>query len=171
LRLFSLLTSLYSVKKTAILQCIIASFDAELETYAQSARAAHEEATHEQSRAENKYDTRGLEASYLAHGQSRQAAETLRAREEYASLVLKDFGPDAPIDLGAVVEFEENGRSLLYFIGPRAGGREVVHQRKTILVITPQSPLGGQLVGHKKGEQLLFQIGGTCREGRILNVS
>ena len=58
----------------------------ELEGYARSARAAHAEATDEQSKAENKYDTRGLEASYLAHGQSRQAAETAEALEQFAAL-------------------------------------------------------------------------------------
>ena len=37
-------------------------------------RAAHETATHEENIAENKYDTLGLEAAYLATGQARRAA-------------------------------------------------------------------------------------------------
>src|SRR4030095_10484665 len=68
------------VDKIALVRQIIAQLDAELEGYARSARTAHAEATHEQSKAENKYDTRGLEASYLAHGQSRLAAATQQAR-------------------------------------------------------------------------------------------
>ena len=39
----------------------------------QAVRAAHETATHEESIAENKYDTLGLEAAYLATGQARRA--------------------------------------------------------------------------------------------------
>lgn len=35
----------------------------------QAARVAHETATHEENIAENKYDTLGLEAAYLATGQ------------------------------------------------------------------------------------------------------
>ena len=54
---------------------IIAALTSELDGYKRSARSAHEEATSEQSKAENKYDTRGLEAAYLAGAQSRQAAE------------------------------------------------------------------------------------------------
>ncbi|XHR30668.1 MAG: GreA/GreB family elongation factor [Chthoniobacteraceae bacterium] len=158
------------MKKAVLIQKIIASLDAELALYAQSARAAHEEATHEQSKAENKYDTRGLEASYLAHGQSRQAAETLRAREEYAAMEPKDFRPGAGIDIGAVVELEEGGEAEFYLIGPRAGGREIVHERKTFLVITPQSPLGSQLLGHKAGEQLTLEIGRARRALRITSV-
>ena len=39
----------------------------------QAIRAAHETATHEENIAENKYDTLGLEAAYLATGQARRA--------------------------------------------------------------------------------------------------
>ena len=39
----------------------------------QAVRAAHETATHEENIAENKYDTLGLEAAYLATGQARRA--------------------------------------------------------------------------------------------------
>src|SRR5581483_11142644 len=38
----------------------------ELATLMQAAKAAHEAATHEESKAEDQHDTRGLEASYLA---------------------------------------------------------------------------------------------------------
>ena len=63
------------VNKQSLVKKIIARLTGELELYAKAAHAAHAEATHEQSKAENKYDTRGLEASYLARGQSKQAAE------------------------------------------------------------------------------------------------
>ena len=39
----------------------------------QAVRAAHETATHEENIAENRYDTLGLEAAYLATGQARRA--------------------------------------------------------------------------------------------------
>ena len=135
--------------------------DAELAAYAKSARAAHEEATHEQSKAENKYDTRGLEASYLAKGQGNLAMETLKAREEFAALKPRDFGKGVPIDIGALVDLEGPEELSTYFIGPRAGGTEIIGKRKTILVITPQSPLGSQLIGRKQGDTLEIPIGRT----------
>ena len=156
--------------KAALIRKIIASLDAELALMAKSARAAHEEATHEQSRAENKYDTRGLEASYLARGQSRQAAETVQARAEYEALTPRAFGLGDGIDLCAVVELEGPGGNALYFIGPRAGGTEIVHQKKTLLVMTPQSPLGRALLGRKQGERLIIEIGGFRSEYRIATV-
>jgi len=159
------------VKKAALVQKIIAQLAAELEAYAQSARSAHAEATDEQSKAENKYDTRGLEASYLAVGQSRQALETSEALEQFSALPLPEFGPEDSIDLGALVELETKVGRALYFLGPRAGGTEVVLGRREVLVITPQSPIGQQLVGKKQGDRWETQIAGKRSSFRVVSVA
>ena len=142
------------MNKAFVVQHIIARLDAELRRYAKAAQAAHAEATDEQSRAENKYDTRGLEASYLAHGQSRQVVETEQAREQYASLSLRSFEPAEAIGVGALVRLEGGGESLWYFLGPAAGGVEVESEGQKVLVVTPLSPLGRSLVGKRQGEQI-----------------
>ena len=159
------------MNKHTLVKKIIANLTAELALYAKAARAAHAEATHEQSKAENKYDTRGLEASYLARGQSRQAAEVGQAMEQFESLAVRDFGPEDPIDLSALVELETKDERAFYFIGPRAGGMEIKHEKKEVLVITPQSPLGQQLVGRKQGERLQLEIGGTRNAYRVASVA
>ncbi len=41
----------------------------------EAALATYEAATHEESKPENEYDTRGLEASYLAGAQAKRTAE------------------------------------------------------------------------------------------------
>ena len=159
------------MNKRALVAKIIAQLDAELEGYAKSARSAHADATDPQSKAENKYDTRGLEASYLAHGQSRQAAETELARQQFFALPLRDFGVQDVIDLSAFVELEgEDGRAY-YFLGPSAGGAEILHEKKTVLVITPQSPLGRQLVGRKRGDPVQIGLAGSRRDGRVVSVA
>ena len=53
---------------------------------------------------------------------------------------------------------------------PRAGGTEVVHDKKEILVITPQSPLGEQLIGKKAGDSLQLKLGKETRAAKILGV-
>lgn len=159
------------MNKRALIKKIIEQLANELAVYHKAARAAHAEATHEQSKAENKYDTRGLEASYLARGQSKQAAEILQAMEQFEKMAVREFGKEDPIDLGALVELETHGERSFYFIGPRAGGTEVVHQKKEVLVITPQSPLGQQLVGKKQAERLQMQIGASRNEYRVISVS
>ena len=158
------------MNKRAILQKITAKLVAELEVYFRAAQFSRAEATHESSKAENKYDTRGLEASYLARGQSKQAAEIEAAITEFDKLPAKKFGADEPIGLGALVELEHGGEISFYLIGPRAGGTEIVHARKEILVITPQSPLGEQLMGKKSGDQPQLNFGGGSQAARIARV-
>ena len=110
------------MNKRALIKKIVARLTDELEVYFRVAQASRAEATHEQSKAENKYDTRGLEASYLARGQSRQAVEIQAAIAAFEKLDARRFGADEPIDVGAFVELELNSEKTAYFIGPRAGG-------------------------------------------------
>ncbi len=106
------------MNKRAIIKKILGKLADELEVYFRAARFARAEATHEQNKAENKYDTRGLEASYLAHGQSRQAAELEAAIADFEKLKARAFGANEPIEVGALVELEMGGDNSLYFIGP-----------------------------------------------------
>jgi transcription elongation GreA/GreB family factor len=142
------------MNKQPLIRKIVTALNAELETYTRSARAAHAEATDEQSKAENKYDTRGLEASYLARGQSRQAAEVIQSIQNYESLRPRSFGKEDPIDIGAVVRIDSGSELTFYFIGPSSGGTEIEHEGNSILVVTPQSPLGQQLIGKKCGDHV-----------------
>ncbi len=142
------------MNKHLLVAQIIAQLDAELQRAANAARTAQAEATDDQSKAENKYDTRGLEASYLAHGQSRQALETGQARQQFAALVLREFGAQEAIAVGALIELEDNGERLFYFLGPCAGGTEVLDAAQPVQVLTAQSPLGRQLLGRRAGDRL-----------------
>lgn len=158
------------MNKRAILKKIIAKLVGELEVYVRAAEYSRAEATHEQNKPENKYDTRGLEASYLARGQSKQLAELEAAIVEFEKVGVRKFGAGDAIAVGALVELEQLGEKMFYFIGPRAGGTEVIHDKQEILVITPQSPLGEQLVGKMAGDQPQLKLGGENRPAKIISV-
>ena len=158
------------MNKRELVQAIIEHLRAELESFARAARAAHAEATHEQSKAENKYDTRGLEAAYLARGQSKQASEAEQAIKQFEALRIREFARADPIDVGALVELRGRGEPAFYFIGPRAGGVEVLFDEREVTVITPQSPLGQQLFGRKQGEQVQIELAGSRDKYRIASV-
>ena len=159
------------MNKRAILQKITDKLVSELDIYFRAAQFSRAEATHESNKAENKYDTRGLEASYLARGQSKQAAELEAAIAEYQKLGVKKFAAGEAIAVGALVALAHGGETSYYFLGPRAGGTEILHDKKEILVITPQSPLGEQLLGKKAGDQPQLRLGGTTQTATILQVS
>jgi transcription elongation GreA/GreB family factor len=158
------------MNKRMVIRKILAELTRELDVLLRAAQAAHAEATHEQSKAENKYDTRGLEASYLARGQSKQARELRAAIEDFEKLDSRKFGPGEAIDVGALVDLEHQGERLVYFIGPRGGGTEVAHDKCEVLVITPKSPLGEQLQGKKQGDRLQLTIAGERSEYHVLTV-
>jgi len=158
------------MNKTVLLKQIVAALGESLEVIERAARASHAEATHESSRAESKYDTRGLEASYLAGGQARQALEIMDSIKMYQSLAARDFAPGDLIDLTAVVKLETDGVPALYFIGPKSGGVEVDFEGDEITVITPQSPLGQNLVGKKAGQGWTSKVGGSTVNYRIVKV-
>jgi len=149
------------MNKTQLLRQIVARLSENLGILEKAARASHAEATHESSKAENKYDTRGLEAAYLAGGQARQAKEILDSIKMYESLVAKDFAADEPIDLTALVEL----------IGPKSGGLEVELQGKEITVITPQSPLGQNMMQKTAGQRWATKAGGSTLKYQIVSVS
>ena len=159
------------MKKGQLIKQIIASLTESLGLLEKAARASHAEATHESSKAESKYDTRGLEAAYLAGGQARQAREILDSIELYGALATKDFAPDEAIDLTALEELDADGTRSIYFIGPRNGGLEIEHQRKEITVITPQSPLGQNLMGKKAGQRWATKLGSSTLKYHIVAVS
>jgi transcription elongation GreA/GreB family factor len=156
--------------KRDLLDRLIAKLSAELQAITTAALATHAEATDEENKAEDKYDTRGLEASYLAHGQSKAAEEAAQAVAQFSALPARDFAAGEPISLGALVRLEGRGENR-YFIGPRAGGTEIEAGGEPVLVITPQSPLGRQLMGRKQGDRLQLELGGKRSEYLIASVA
>lgn len=140
------------VNKSPIRDAILAQLRAELALQVGAAQSARDEAISEESRAASKYDTHGQEAAYLAEGQAKLAGEIEASVALYSALPLPAFGPDDVIALGAVVELGARGRSSWFFLGPRAGGLELRVAGQAMLVLTPQSPLGRQLLGKRVGD-------------------
>jgi hypothetical protein len=155
------------MNKRELLGQVVIRLQAELDLLTTAALATHAEATDEENKAEDKYDTRGLEASYLAHGQSKAAEETALALAQFQALVPRDFTANEPIGLGALVALDGPAR---YFIGPRAGGTEIKFNGTVVLVITPQSPLGRQLLGRRQGDTVQLDVGGRRSAARISSV-
>src|SRR4051812_31376659 len=99
-----------TMDKRRLVETIQTHLAEELATLMQAAKAAHEAATHEESRAEDAHDTRGLEASYLAGAQAQRAAELQSQLMMWKFLPLRDFGgPDDVACPAALVELEYQG--------------------------------------------------------------
>ena len=68
------------------------------------------------------------------------------------------------------LEPAKGGRAIRYFIGPRAGGMELTVEERSILVLTPQSPLGRHLIGKRVGDTVSAAGRGASVMMRIVAV-
>jgi transcription elongation GreA/GreB family factor len=159
-----------TIDKSALRAAILRQLQADLALQTRAAQLARDEATSEESRAENKYDTRGQEAAYLAEGQARLAVEIEASIAAYSVLPLPVFGAGDRLALGAVVRLGDPPRDSWYFVGPHAGGLELNLGEKKILVITPLSPLGRQLLGKQVGDAVQAPGRGAAVSLRIAEI-
>jgi transcription elongation GreA/GreB family factor len=140
--------------KQALVAAVVTQLELELARQVAAANGAREEATDQDSRAEGKFDMRGQSAAYLAEGQARLAGEIAAAIAAWRALALRTFGPGDRVALGAHVTLESSGRRTSYFIGPASGGMEVTVGSDPVVVLTPASPLGRQLMGRIVGDRI-----------------
>ena len=157
------------IKKSLLAQ-IAGKLETELNVLRASAAAAHDAATHTENKPENQYDTRGLEASYLAGAQEARAAELQSALDLIRATLPQDFRPDQAVGLTAVVELNHEDTTVRYFILQKAGGYTLESPDGPVLTITPQTPLGRALVGKKVGDEILVQISQGDREYELTHL-
>ena len=158
------------MNKQQVYQHILARLAQDLEIAVRAARTAHETATHEENVAENKYDTLGLEAAYLAAGQSRRVEEIRQALSLFENLQLRDFDEQSGIQTSALVELvNDSGQQRWVFLGPDAAGLKVQHEGREILVITSRAPLGNALLHRVPGDELEIGQGNARQRYEILD--
>jgi transcription elongation GreA/GreB family factor len=135
------------------------------------ARAAHaaavEGAIADDARPENDKDTRGLEQSYLARGQAARVAELETQLAETAAMSLRAFDAGDAIGISAVVDAEEGGRTLRYFVAPHGGGSVLA---RGIQVVTLASPLGRALLGKQLDDEVELRLPGKLRSIVVVGI-
>ena len=156
------------VNKQIVLDQILALLNAELASLTRAAQGAFAAATDPDSRAENKYDTRTLEASYVARGQAQRVLELQEAVQGFGALSGKALASDAATTLGAMVSLEMPEEVVHYFLGPFAGGTEFEHEGSEVTVITPSSALGQKLLGRRAGETVSVRPGISAKVAAVV---
>jgi hypothetical protein len=139
------------VDKAAILNAIVEAIRSEFDTLRTTSQKTRAAGNDGESKAEGKYDTRSTEDNYLADGLARQALAAAQAASAYEGFVPPSFDRNTPIDLGALVQLAFPDEAHWFFLGPAGGGIEVTAEGTQITVLTPESPLGQQLIGRKAG--------------------
>lgn len=142
------------VNKQEIIARFREQFQAQFDLLCRASQAAREEATSEENKAENQYDTRGLEASYLAAGQAERAEELAESLRIFKLVDFSDLPSGSPVAVGALVETEFEGEISYYLLAPSGGGMTCDCDGREITVLATTAPLFKKLAGLKAGAKL-----------------
>ncbi|MBK5411964.1 GreA/GreB family elongation factor [Pseudomonas sp. TH34] len=159
------------MNKHAVHQLVLDKLAVDLDIAQRAAQTAYETATHEENIAENKYDTLGLEASYLAAGQARRVEEIKQALTLCQNMQLRAYDDQRGIEVGALLGLvDENDRQQWLFLAPDGAGLKVDVVGQPVTVITPRSPLGKSLVGKFEGDEVEILVGGARQQFAVTEV-
>lgn len=158
------------MNKKKLVAAFIEQLESDLKAMKAAAQATHEAATHEESKAENEYDTRGLEASYLAGAQAKRAAEIDETLAQFRNLEIKSFSKADGIQSTALVKVKMHQKPSWLFLMPQGGGLKLTFEKENVQVVTPQSSLGQSLLGLHAGDVAEFEVGGQLRTADILEI-
>jgi hypothetical protein len=152
--------------KERILKAVLSELEEDLRRQLAAQETAAAGATHVEAKAETKWDTCGLEQSYLARGHAQQFEALAKQVEELRAFSAPDFS-GKPIGAGALIEAEMSGERIFFVLLNCGGGVELTDDGHEITVITPESPVGTALRDKRQGQTYSFRSG---EEGKILSV-
>ena len=157
------------MNKTLILEQILTVLRHDLSALQEAVKVAHESATHGENIAENKYDTRGLEAAYLAHGQAKRAGEIEASLRVYEAISPQTLGhPCSEVELSSLVQLkDQDNLNRWVWMGAEAGGLKFLFDNRENTIVTPNSPLGAALMGRQLGEVFELRVGENLMEYEV----
>ena len=154
--------------KFLLQQQVLEQLAEDLRQVEQAVRVAHETATHEENIAENKYDTLGLEAAYLATGQARRAEGIRQAMANWRQFRPRPYDASKGIQLGALVCLvDADDKQQQLFLGPDGGSMKLV---SGIQVISSEAPLGRAMLGKCEGDEVWIQVASIRQQFDVLRV-
>ncbi len=159
------------VNKNDLIKIILRSLETDLEKAKNLAKESRDAVIDEETRPENEYDTRAIEASYLAGAQAHRVRDLegqihiLKQVPALLKLQNEKIGPFALVQLEA-----DDGKDQWVFLLPQGGGIHFNYEGRSIQVVTPHSPLGEELIGLKVGDIALVEHKGVERELEVLAI-
>lgn len=155
--------------KQQLLDELIDKMKAEMNAIESAAKANKDFATDQEFKAESKYDTRSLEASYLASAELNRVEDLKLEIQMLEEVDLSLSAKSQEICIGSLVELRHKDQDRSYFLIPTSGGTLLKVGEKAILVVSVFSPLGDALLGLKTGDEFEVETPKETRSYKILN--
>jgi hypothetical protein len=158
------------VNKKDLIATFAQHLETELTALKSAAQATYDAATNEESRPENEYDTRALEASYLAGAQAKRVSEVTEVLSLFKTLEFKDFTRADSVQSTALVYVTLDGRKTRLLMMPKGGGEQLQLADAPVQIVTPSSALGESILGQKVGDVVEFDVGRKVHECEIVGI-
>ncbi len=155
--------------KESILKYLKDQLQSEFDQAKKAYDTSRAHATSDELKSEGKYDTRSIEAGYLAGAQKKRLDELENEVKLLEEIDLNH--PSNTVSVGSLVEIELNGMNRKYFISSTSGGTMIRSAGEVILVISAFSPIGVEVIGLKKGDSFEVEIQGNTREYTVASIS
>lgn len=158
-------------EKTELLKAMVSALEEELKAVLKSAHSAYQGATHEDAISKSKYETHGLELSYLAGSQFERARILKQQILSLTNTQFKFFkdsdeiGVEALVSLSSAKKIENH-----YFIYGIGAGLKLKIQDKTVQVVSPESVIGNDLIGAFCNDTILIERASQVEEWEVVSV-
>ncbi len=133
--------------KKEILQSIIGHLSKEIDSYHSITKKEKDFANNNEMKQEGKYDTRKVEAGYLASAQLRRLEELNIHLNKYQSFKPIDHSAYEHIRLGSLIQCLHEKKVFYYFLSPISGGLQLKNGEVQVKVISSLSPIGKKVIG------------------------
>lgn len=154
--------------KEYILNELMNKVKAEMHELEAAAKSNKDFATDQEFKAESKYDTRSLEASYLASAETRRVEELKLDLQMLEEVDLKISAQSQEVCIGSLVELRHKDQDRYYFLIPTSGGTLLKVEDKAVLVVSVFSPLGDAVLGLKQGDEFEVETPKELRTYRVI---
>jgi len=155
--------------KKALINQLIDQARKELSALESAAQATHAYATDQEFKSEGKYDTRAIEASYLAEAEAKRVEELKLEIQILEEVDLDSSQKYGEVSIGALVELDFNNIIKKYFLIPTAGGTVLQENGEQVIVVSVFSPIGDAMLGLKTGEEFEVETPKFQRTYRIVS--
>jgi len=154
--------------KQKILDELIGKMKSEMQQLEEAAKSNKDFATDQEFKAESKYDTRALEASYLASAEASRVEDLKLQIQMLEEVDLRLSSKSEEVCIGSLVDLRHNNQDRSYFVIPTSGGTLIKVEDRAVLVVSVFSPIGDAVLGLKVGEEFEIETPKETRSYQVI---
>ena len=147
---------------------LVLKLETELQEIESAALSSRAYAIQDDLKQEGKYDTRAIEASYMASAQQARVDELKLDLQMIKELEVEKNSKS--VELGSLVQIEQNNKMTFMFISSALGGSVLNVDNQIILVISVFSPIGSEALTLQKGDRFEVETPKELREYLIKEI-